>query len=100
MMSHEVTREQFERFVTGVRSRFAGRWLLPDQARQPARTESGHPVVDASWFDAAIFCALVGGRLPTEAEWEYAARGRNANAIYPWGNEYSVSGQRPRNAGR
>lgn len=53
---------------------------------QPDPGKDDYPVVEISWFGASAYCDWIGGRLPTEAEWEYAARGPE-NFVYPWGND-------------
>uniref|UniRef100_A0A8D0DPY1 Sulfatase modifying factor 2 n=1 Tax=Salvator merianae TaxID=96440 RepID=A0A8D0DPY1_SALMN len=72
-------------------------WWLPIEKafwRQPSGPGSGiggrmgYPVLHVSWNDAHAFCAWKGKRLPTEEEWEFAARGGLQNRLYPWGNKF------------
>ncbi|HVH45675.1 MAG TPA: formylglycine-generating enzyme family protein [Labilithrix sp.] len=108
---HEVTNERFATFVTathhvtaaekiGESSVFVSRlhawsvirganWRHPDGSKVGGRPRD--PVVHVSWSDADAYCRWSGGRLPTEVEWERAARGGLESAQFPWGDDDAES---------
>ncbi len=109
---YEVTNAQYEEFIlaggykkrefwTGEGRDFiqkfqfdAGEWHKIETPMQygenSVSTEPDHPVIGVSWYEANAYATWAGKRLPTEAEWEKAARGTDGQ-IYPWGNEMDFS---------
>lgn len=95
MYEQPITISQYHRFMreTGreapVDPNFHGLWNSAWRDGAPLPGTAELPISSASWQDAVAYCTLAGARLPTEAEWEYAARGP-AGLIFPWGDEWEA----------
>lgn len=69
------------------------RWDRPDGPGSDLNGRGDHPVVHVSYVDALAYCRWSGTRLPTETEWEYAARGGLIQANFPWGDDLTPGGE-------
>jgi iron(II)-dependent oxidoreductase len=79
---YEVTNVHYLRFVLATGAAWPPFWMQDPFLEKMA----SHPVIGVTWEEANAYCQWVGKRLPTEAEWEKAARGEDGR-VFPWGNE-------------
>lgn len=83
---YEVTNQQYKKFIDTTDRRSPAHFR--NRAYPPGKEH--HPVTEVTWYDAEAYCAWAGKRLPTDEEWEKAARGADGR-MFPWGNEFDLN---------
>ncbi len=91
---HPVSLDDFSQWWSYVPG---ANWRHPEGPASSLEERERHPVVHVGWDDAASYAKWAGKRLPTEAEFEFAARGGLDRNLYPWGNELKPAGRTPAN---
>ncbi|GAA4335554.1 formylglycine-generating enzyme family protein [Mucilaginibacter gynuensis] len=87
---HEIALDNYAQWWSWQKG---ANWQHPQGPASTIKGKENYPVVHISYYDALAYCKWAGKRLPTEAEWEWAARGGLKNNIYPWGNEAVDAGK-------
>lgn len=91
-LPHNLSRQEYPLQAPWWRKVDGANWRSPCGPNSDVINAQNHPVVHVSWLDAKAFCEFLDVRLPSEAEWEKAARGGLDGRLFPWGDELTPNG--------